>query len=49
MVIPGLILFILGILASLILFVIGLFGRIILKLMKDELNLKINLDPDKKD
>ena len=49
MFIPGLILLILGVLASLVSFVIGLIGWIILKLMKEELHLKINFDPDKKD
>jgi hypothetical protein len=49
MVIPGLILLILGVLASLVSFVIGLIGWIILKLMKEELHLKINLGSDKKD
>jgi hypothetical protein len=48
MFIPGLILLILGVLASLVSFLIGLVGWIILKLMKEELHLKINLGSDKK-
>ena len=47
--IQWLILTILAILAGMISLVVGLVGWIILKLMKEELHLKINLDPPKKD
>lgn len=48
MFIQGLILTILAVLAGLVAFLIGFIGWVILKLMKEELNLKITTDPNSK-
>jgi hypothetical protein len=47
-IIQGLILTILAVLAGLVSFLIGLIGWIMLKQMKQELHLKISIDPGKK-
>ena len=47
MFIPSIIIAILTILAGLVAFLVGFVGWIILKLMKDELNLKITTDSNK--